>query len=342
MLIDVHAHAQPPEFLDVLTRSGRYGVTGEQDRGILLRDNMSGIVTLSPHMPDISERVAEMDRNGIDIQILSLSVPQVYFATGSEAQEIARHCNDYLASVVHQYPDRFRAMASIPLTAETIDDAVRELVRCVEELGMVGFIIGSNINGAPLDDPRLDPFYEEANRLGTTMFIHPMAPTDMKSMDAYALTPMLGYLVDTTVAVSRLIFSNFFGRFLGIKVIVGHLGGTIPFVTGRLDDAYRVFPDCQEITRPPSEAVRDLYVDTVSSHGPAIRCAIETIGAERILFGTDYPNATANVPASVEQLEEMSLGRKDKRGIFGGNAAPLFGIDGNNEPKMPLIGTLLT
>lgn len=328
--------------MDLLSRSGRFEVGKQEDDDVLLRDTTLGVVTRSPIMPDVQERIAVMDEHNIDIQVLSLSIPQVYFVEGNEALELTRYCNDFLASEVRQNPDRFRALASIPLTAETIDDSVRELARCVEELGMVGFIMGSNINGMPLDDSRLDPFYEEANRLGTTMFIHPMVPTDMASMDAYALAPTLGYLMDTTVAVSRLIFSNFFGRFMGIRVIVGHLGGTIPFVTGRLDDAYRVYPECQEITRRPSEAIRDLYVDTVSSHEPAIRCAIETVGIDHILFGTDYPNATANVAGSIEMLEEMSLGRKDKRGILGVNAGPLFGIETDEGPSLPLIGSLLT
>lgn len=341
VIIDVHAHAQPPDFHDILTRSGKFEISGEREEGVLLRDTTSGVVTLSPRMPEIRERVAEMDAHDVDIQILSLSVPHVYFASGDEALALTRHCNDYLASMVQQYPDRFRALASVPLTAETIDDSVRELHRSVEELGMVGFSIGSNINGQTIDDSHWDPFYEEANRLGAAMFVHPLAPVHTGMLDAYALTPMVGYLMDTTVAVSRLIFSNFFGRFLGINVIVGHLGGTLPFITGRLDDGYLMYPECQEITRPPSEAIQDLYVDTVSSHEPAIRCAIDTLGMEHILFGSDYPNAPANMARSVDILEEMSLGRRDKRRILGNNAAPLFGIESDDGPSFPLIGSLM-
>lgn len=341
MLIDVHAHAQPPDFHDLLARSGRFELGGENEHGLLLRDTSSGIVTISPTMPDIHERIAAMDEHEVDVQILSLSVPQVYFASGDEALSLTQHCNDYLASMVEQYPDRFRALASIPLTASTIDDSVRELNRCVEELGMVGFIIGSNIDGEPIDSPKWDPFYEEANRLGAAMFVHPMLPVDTRSMDAYALAPMVGYLLDTTVAVSRLIFSNFFGRFLGVNVIVGHLGGALPFITGRLDDGFRIYEETQQITRPPSEAVRDLYVDTVSSHEPAIQCAIDTLGIEHVLFGTDYPNAMANMGRSIDILEEMSLGRRDKRNILGNNAAPLFGLKADDGPTLPFIGTLL-
>jgi aminocarboxymuconate-semialdehyde decarboxylase len=340
VIIDVHAHAQPPDFHEILMASGRYEVVEENGQGTVLRDKGSRFLTLAAHMPDIRERIAAMDELEVDVQILSLSIPQVYFASGQEAIDLARHCNDYLASVVRQHPDRFRALASIPLTADTIDDGVRELARCVEELGMVGFVIGSNINGIAINDQRFDPFYEEANRLGTAMFIHPMVPTGVESMNDFALAPLVGFMMDTTLAVSRLIFSNFFGRFLGIKVIVAHAGGAIPYLSGRLDAGYRVYPECQDITRAPSEAIRDLYVDTVSSHAPAVRCAIDTLGVERILFGSDYPHVMGDASGSIHMLEEMDLGRRQRRGIFGNNAAPLFGIKPNEGVDIPLIGTI--
>ena len=340
MIIDVHAHAQPPDFHDILTKSGRYEMVDEDSQRTVLRDKGSRFLTLTENMPDIRERIADMDELEVDVQILSLSIPQVYFVSGQEAIELARHCNDYLASVVKQHPDRFRALASIPLTAETIDDAVRELARCIEELGMVGFVIGSNINGIAINDHRFDPFYEEANRLGTAMFIHPMVPTGVEAMNDFALAPLVGFMFDTTLAVSRLIFSNFFGRFLGIKVIVGHVGGAIPYISGRLDAGFRVYPECQDITRSPGDAIRDLYVDTVSSHAPAVRCAIDTLGVDRILFGSDYPHVMSDASGSINMLEEMDLGRKQRRGILGNNAASLFGIKSNDGVDIPLIGTI--
>lgn len=340
MLIDIHAHAQPPDYLDILRTSGRYDIR-EEEHGFIVRDKGSKILTMSPHMPDLTQRIADMDRLGVDMQILSLSIPQVYFLTGNAALELARHCNDHLASMVREHPDRFRALASIPMTADTIDDAVRELTRCVDELGMVGFIIGGNVDGTPIDDSRFDPFYEEANRLGTIMFIHPMAPAGIEAMNDYALAPLVGFMFDTTLAVSRLIFSNFFGRFLGIRVVVAHLGAAIPYLAGRLDAGYRAYPECQGISRAPSDAIRDLYVDTVSSHEPAIQCAIDTLGADRILFGSDYPHVIADVGGTIDLLEEMGLGRRDKRSIFGNNVAPLLGIKTEDGPSFPFIGTLV-
>lgn len=326
MRIDVHTHIQPPGFLDALLNSGRYEVSGDPESGLVLMEKGARILTVTAETQGIEQRIADMDRDEIDVQILSVSIPQVYFLEGDEAIKLARHCNDYLASIVQAHPDRFRALASIPLTAN-IDDAVRELTRCVDELGMPGFIIGANINGTPIDHASFDPFYEEANRCGATMFIHPMIPPGIEVMNQYALAPLVGFMFDTTLAVSRLIFSNFFGRFLGVKVVVGHLGAAIPYLAGRLDMGYRAYPDCQGISRSPSETMTDLYLDSATMNEPALRCAIETVGVEHILFGTDYPQVIGDVTGSIDRLEEMKLGRREKRGIFGNNAAPLFRID---------------
>lgn len=336
--IDVHAHAQPPEYLDILKSSGRYEVGGDEETGLIIMEKGSRFLTITPQMHDVEQRIADMDRHGIDMQILSVTTPQVYFLTDQPAIDLARRCNDYLASIVRDYPDRFRALASVPLTAN-VDEAVRELKRCIDELGMVGFIIGANIDGTPIDDPRFDPLYEEANRLGTTMFIHPMTPASVEGMNQYALTPLVGFMVDTTLAVSRLIFSNFFGRFLSIKVIVAHLGATIPFLAGRLDMGYRAYPDCQGITRLPSEIIADLYFDTVSFHEPALRCAIDTVGIDRVLFGSDYPHVIGDVGRATDIIDDM-LGRRDKRKIFGDNAAPLFGLEVDGGSSLPIISML--
>lgn len=338
MRIDVHAHAQPPEYLDALVNSGRYEVGGNEDTGLVIMEKGARFLSITPQMHDVTQRIADMDRDGIDMQILSVTTPQVYFLSDQPAIDLARQCNDYLAEMVREHPERFRALASIPLTAN-IDEAVRELQRCIGELGMVGFIIGANINGVPIDDPRFDPLYEEANRLGTTMFIHPMAPAGIEVMNQYALAPLVGFMFDTTLAVSRLIFSNFFGRFLSINVIVGHLGAAIPYLAGRLDAGYRAYPDCQGISRRPSEIIADLYLDTVSFHEPALRCAIDTVGVDHILFGSDYPHVIGDVAGTTDLLDDM-LGRRDKRKIFGDNAAPLFGLKADGGFGLPLIGTL--
>jgi aminocarboxymuconate-semialdehyde decarboxylase len=158
------------------------------------------------------------------------------------------------------------------------------------------------------------------------MFIHPMAPPGIEAMNRYALAPLVGFMFDTTLAVARLIFSNFFGRFLGLHVVVGHLGGAIPYLAGRLDAGYRAYPECQGTPRPPSEAIERLYLDTVSFHEPALRCALDLVGPERILFGSDYPHVVSDVASSLTAVEH-ALNRRDRNRILGNNAAELFRIE---------------
>lgn len=325
MRIDVHTHVQPPQYLQKLLDSNRYQVERQPEDRLILKEHGSRFLTVTPAMHDPADRAAAMDASGIDIQVLSLSTPNLYFLDGQDATEMAVHVNDYLAGIVQAFPDRFRALASIPLTAD-IDSAIAELVRCMDVLGMPGFLIGSNIDGAPIDDPRFDPFYEEANRRGATMMIHPMVPAGIEAMNQYALAPLVGFMFDTTLAVSRLIYSNFFGRFLGINVIAGHLGGAIPFLAGRLDLGWRTYPECQGINRPPSEIIERLYFDTTSASEPALTCAIETVGEDRLLFGSDYPQLSGDIAGAISTVES-AVNRRHRGKVLGDTAAKLFGIE---------------
>lgn len=213
----------------------------------------------------------------------------------------------------------------MPLTAD-IDAANREFARCADELGMPGFLIGANIDGAPIDDPRFDPFYEEANRRGAVMFIHPMVPAGVEVMNQYALAPLVGFMMDTTLAIARLIFSNFFEKYPNITVIAGHLGATAPYLAGRLDIGWRSYPDCQGIDEAPSELLKRIYIDTVSFHEPALRCALETVGTDHVIFGTDYPHVIGDVPGAIEDVQDLGLRSDETEAILENTAAKIFGL----------------
>ncbi|MDI3305768.1 MAG: amidohydrolase family protein [Acetobacteraceae bacterium] len=324
MRIDAHAHAQPPEYLDALLASGRYEATRDAQGRIVVRERGSRFLTITPQMHYPEARVAEMDAAGIDMQILSVTTPQVYFLQGQAAVDLARRCNDYLAGIVQRYPHRFRALASVPLTADP-DAAVGEFVRCLDELGMVGAIVGANVDGRPLDDPAFDAFYAAADRRGTTLFIHPMVPAGIEVMQAYALAPLVGFMFDTTLAVARLIFSGFFERYPRVKVLVGHLGAAVPYLAGRLDVGWRSYPDCQGIPQPPSAYLGRLYLDTVSFHAPALDCARATVGADHLVFGSDYPHVIGDVGGALASIQ-AALPAADHDAVLGRTAAALFGV----------------
>lgn len=324
MRIDVHTHAQPKEYLDTLLASGRYETVRDPGGQLVVREKGSRFLTITPQMHDPAQRVEEMDATGIDIQIVSVTTPQVYFLSGQPAVDLARVCNDYLAEMVQQNPTRFRALASVPLTADS-DAAVREFERCLDDLKMVGAIIGANIDGRPIDDPSFAPFYEVLNERRSTMLVHPMVPAGIEVMNQYALAPLVGFMMDTTLAVSRLIFSGFFDKYPNVNVIVGHLGATAPYLAGRLDIGYRNYPDCKGISTSPSEYLKRMYLDTVSFHKPALHCAVETVGADRIVFGSDYPHVIGDVAGATKVIEE-SVPSDTLNGILGDTAAGIFGV----------------
>ena len=157
------------------------------------------------------------------------------------------------------------------------------------------------------------------------MLIHPMVPAGIEAMNQYALAPLVGFMYDTTLAISRLIYSNFFGRFLGINVIAAHLGGAIPFVAGRLDAGWKSYAECQGINRPPSEIIERLYFDTAGSHEAALRCAVETVGEDQLLFGSDYPDTLSDVAGMISTVES-AVNRRHRNRILGDTAARLFGL----------------
>jgi aminocarboxymuconate-semialdehyde decarboxylase len=267
-----------------------------------------------------------MDAVGVDVQVLSLPAPNVYFLEGQAALDLAIGANDFLAGLAQEYPNRFLALANVPLTAD-IDSALKELERAVDQLGMVGVLVGSNIGGLPLDHPGFDPLYEELNRRSLPMFIHPMLPPQTDMLGQYALGTLVGFMNDMTLAVSRLLFSNFFGRFLSVSVVAAHLGGALPFLAGRLDAGYAAYPECQGINRAPSEFMEHMYFDTVALHEPAMRCAIDTIGNDRLLFGSDYPDGLGDMQSAIQNVES-SVRRGARSAMLGETAGKLFGIKG--------------
>lgn len=324
MRIDVHTHAQPKEYLDSLIASGRYQIVRDPNGQMVVREKGSRFLTITPQMHDPAQRVEEMDQTGIDMQIISVTTPQVYFLEGQACVDLSRICNDYLAEIVREHPSRFRALASVPLTADS-DAAVKEFERCLDDLGMVGIIIGANINGRPIDDSAFAPFYEALNARKSSMLIHPMVPAGIEVMNDYALGPLVGFMMDTTLAVARLIFSGFFDKYPNVNVIVGHLGAAAPYLAGRWDIGYRSYPDCKGIEQTPSEYLKRMYYDTVSFHVPALHCAAETAGAGRILFGSDYPHVIGDVEGAARVIEE-SMPAEALPGIMGDTVARMFGI----------------
>jgi aminocarboxymuconate-semialdehyde decarboxylase len=321
MRIDVHAHIVDREYLEALT--GLAGLAAERtaDGKTLLRRGGVTLAWSRPDMFDVDHRLREMDRKRIDMRILSLSTPNVYPWPRVQQIRLARAVNDRLARLCRAHPDRFLGLASLPL-ADT-GAALAELDRAVGELGMKGVVIGSNVDGMAMNDARMEPVWARLDALKLPVFEHPMFPRDTDDMAEFELPLRVGFIFDTTLAAARMIYGGVFERHPGFPYIVAHTGGALLMLLERLDNGYRLFPDCRKhISRPPSEYAKRLSYDTCAFQAPALRMAIECVGAERLLFGTDDPY----IDADAGHVERLGLGAGDEAAILGGNAARLFGL----------------
>ncbi|MGH7002678.1 MAG: amidohydrolase family protein, partial [Alphaproteobacteria bacterium] len=311
MRIDVHAHIVDRDYVDALQRLA--GLTAERtaDGKTLLRKDGFTVAWSRPDMFDIDHRLGEMDRKGIDIRILSLSTPNVYPWGGAEQVRMARTVNDALARLCRAHPNRFVGLASLPL--KDVPASLAELERATGELGMKGVVIGSNVDGIAMNDRRLDPIWARLNALRLPVFEHPMFPKDTGDFGEFELPLRVGLIFDATPAATRMIYGGVFERYPDFPYIMGHTGGALLTILERLDNGYQLFPDCRKfITRPPSDFAKKLYYDTCAFYAPALKMAIESVGASQLLFGTDDPY----IDADTMHVERLALGATDQAAIL--------------------------
>jgi len=321
--IDFHNHFYPKEYLKAIKRLKGLNVTKDAYGRIVVEDRGARFLTITKPMYEPEIRIKDMDEAGVDVQILSLSAPNVYFASIEDSIKLAKLTNNIIAKVVEKYANRFMAFASLPLL--DVDASLEEAERAINELGMNGFIIGSNIGGKNLDDPSLMPLYEKVSKLDVPIFIHPMVPQYSEVMKEYRLVPIIGFEFDISLAAVRLVFSGILEKYPNLKVIVSHLGGAIPYLWERIENGYRAFPECKEkISKPPSFYLKKLYYDTVSFHKPALICAYMTAGANQLVLGSDYPHVIGDLKRSVTNIEELDLPPEEKEKIFYRNAQELL------------------
>jgi aminocarboxymuconate-semialdehyde decarboxylase len=185
----------------------------------------------------------------------------------------------------------------------------------------------SNVNGVPLADERYWPLYKKADELEAVLQIHPMYPVGVEAMKEYWLMPLVGFLMDTTLATAHLVFAGVPDRYPRIKWVLGHLGGAIPYLAERLDRGYEAFAECRtNIGRPPTEYLKRFYFDTVNFDPDALMLAVQFAGAEHILAGSDYPHQIGSIQKMKTALSGLPLPDSQKNGILGGNAARVYGL----------------
>lgn len=325
-LIDVHAHHYPDVYLDACRRpeSGFEHYVRDDGRLVVLQDGAVALAAPQP-MPDLADRLAMMDDARVGRQVLSVSAPNVFSMPRALRVPLSRDLNDVCTDLAAGAGDRLRVFATLPLP--DVDAALAELDRALAMPHVAGVMLCTTIARRPLDDPLFVPLWEELSRRNVVTFVHPTTAACTDGIREYALSLALDFMAETTNAIARLLFSGTLERYPGIRWLFTHAGGTVPYVVHRFDNYATLFPECrQHIERRPSETLRTLHYDTVTTHVPALRCAFETLGTERFCFGTDYPHVPGGLQVFVDTLEDAGLDGRAHAAVARGNAVALLGL----------------
>lgn len=271
-------------------------------------------------------RLQDMDAAGIDVQVISPSPGHYcYWADEELGRELSRLVNDALAETAARHPSRIQVLGTVPL--QSPQAAIDELRRCMHQLGMRGVELSTNVGGAELADPKFRSFFAAAEELGAVLFLHPTGFTQGDRLAGYHLNNIIGNPLDTSVALSHLIFGGVLDELPRLKICAAHGGGMIAAYPGRFDHAWRERPDCHAHCRhPPSHYLRRMYFDMLVHDPDQLRHLVERWGASQVLLGTDYPYDMCE-PDPVGFVHAAGLGESQTAQVLGTNAARLLDLD---------------
>jgi predicted TIM-barrel fold metal-dependent hydrolase len=308
MIIDTHFHAFPGKFLELLPEAQN------EVRGVGF------------HAFDHREYLDVMDKYGIDIGVLSNTGGRIEKSGRARALELCQILNDAFADAHVKYPRRFMAFARLPMV--DMDDCVRELERCYKQLNMHGVMMPTNVAGKYIDESEFKPFWDALATGEKPLFLHPADAPCQSNWDKYSLHQKILWPTDSTLAISRIVYAGIFDRYPKLKIIGSHLGGMILLYLDRLN--WREGnPVCKE---EPEQYFKKIYYDTAGPIRAAfIKLVYDTVGAEQILFGADYPHGRGGrddqfYPMTLKEMEELDIPQADKEKIYYLNAKRLFGI----------------
>ena len=277
---------------------------------------------------NVDFRLQQMDEQGIDVQAVSLHVGQYHhWADWDLASEIVTIQNNKIAQLCAAHPERFVGMGAVALQHPEL--AVEQMKHAVKELDMRGFMITGSINGEELSDPKFHPFWAAAEELGTVIFIHPRNfPAGQSRLEGNGeLSNVIGNPLETTVALSHLIFEGTLDKYPGVKICAAHGGGYLPSYIGRSDHCVENWPAvCKPGSELPSAYLKQLYFDTLVYSTENLRHLIATVGADRLVIGTDFPFNMSDKDAVDQLLSVADVSDAEQEAIVGGTAAKLLGI----------------
>jgi len=326
LTVDLHCHVHTPAADDIARQSQvpppdplvRHGSERTAERQKELRRELDRKLT------SIGQRLKDMDKMGIDVQAISTSPMQYYYRIEPDlGRQSARAINENLAEIVGKHPDRFVALGTLPMQEPEL--AQQELEHCMTTLGFRGIELGTNVRGAELSDARFERLWQRAEALGAVVFLHPSGFTDTSRLREHFLTNVIGNPLDTTYALSHLVFGGVLERYPKLKIVAAHGGGYLGHYPARMDHAYRVRPECHDhIKRPPSYSMKKIYFDTMVFSEVQLQHLVNLWGADRVVIGTDYPYDMGYYKPVDFVQGTKTLSRSEKEAILGGTAAKLL------------------
>ncbi|MDE0556558.1 MAG: amidohydrolase family protein [Candidatus Poribacteria bacterium] len=322
MRIDCQSHIFPKAYTEILAQNPHPPQVIHRGSEAVVTYGDVQTFRLQDAAYDPKRKLKDMDAAGVDMALLSTNIPPPCMLAPELGNSGAQVINNAIAELVEAYPQRFAGLACLPW--QNPDEAITEMDR-VKQLGFRGIMLYSHIGGKPVDAPEFEPVYTHAETLQMPIVMHPTVPTWGEAIKDHWMIGMMGLQVDNSFALLRLILSGILERHPDLRILMPHVGGILPYMSGRIDHQTEVLGRAREnITQPPSAYLQRIYLDTVSPSVQALQYAYEYSGAARLLFGTDHP--WVDMPRFVRLIEEMSIPEADKARIFSENAIKFFDL----------------
>lgn len=276
-------------------------------------------------MGDLEENLADLNAAGMDIGVLQPTQTLFfYWAQPAAAAELARMVNEFTSREVRKRPAQWVGLATLPL--QETEFAVRELSHAINNLGLRGVVMGSNVNGRSFDEEAFLPFFAKVEELGVPIFIHPNNPAGIERIQDYYLANFLGLPMESAITAAHLVFGGVLDRFPNLKICLSHAGGVLPFLVGRLEHGQSVRPEAQDRCRHPfSHYLKNFYVDTITFRPETLRFVLELMPPGHVFLGTDYPYDMADTDP-VGAVNRAVLDEAQRSPILGGNLAAILGL----------------
>ena len=322
--IDVHTHMLTHEWVKMLESHGKPHYTLQEVRGGLRAIHLDGapFMTPVPAMFDWDLRVTNMSKARVDVAVVSLTCPNVFWGAPEVSLKAARHMNDEFAQAQTAHPGRIRWFASLPWQHPAL--AVEELKSALQQ-GAVGVVVLANIGGNPLTDPSFAPVWQAIDSEALPVLVHPSAPPGVAemAMHEFQLTAPIGFTFDTSLAIARCILDGFLDRFPNLKLIAAHGAGALPYLIGRLDICWDNIPAARAKTAErPSNYMRRVYADSVVFTQDALEMCVRVCGTDNVLYGSDYPHTIGDMAGCLARVDRLAGDLRDK--VRGRNAERIF------------------